>query len=127
MLHRRTAHTVQSPWNDSEDAASIDTEAPAEVASELSSEIGIEVAPHMGLAGDEHIRHADWYMAVFDANVSHPAGSALAFHPPGGGEATAEEGVEWATSYRAIELCRRLGLDRVKRVHDRDAGVVARP
>jgi hypothetical protein len=59
----------------------------------------------MGLAGDEHLQHADWYTAVFDANVPHPAGSSLAFHPPDGADdPTPEMVVRWATSYRAIEL-----------------------
>jgi hypothetical protein len=65
----------------------------------------------MGLAGDELLQHADWYMAVFDANVPHPAGSSLAFHPPeGADDPTPEMLVRWATSYRAIQS--RLGSHR---------------
>jgi len=59
----------------------------------------------MGLAGDEHLRHVDWYTAVFDANVPHPAGSNLAFYPPAGiDDPTSEMVVAWATAYRAIQL-----------------------
>jgi hypothetical protein len=59
----------------------------------------------MGLAGEEHLQHADWYAAVFDANVPHPAGSSLAFYPPeGADDPTPEMVVTWASSYRAIEL-----------------------
>jgi len=59
----------------------------------------------MGLAGAEHLGDADWYMAVFDGNVLHPAGSSLAFHPPRGTrDPTPERVVEWATSYRPIQL-----------------------
>ena len=93
---------------DADDVAAMLVRPPRHVLRKLAAtnEELLELARRfMGCAGDEHRRDADWYMAVFDANVPHPAGSNLAFYPPDDeSDPTPEMVVRWATSYRAIEL-----------------------
>lgn len=76
----------------------------------LSRDELVEVA-HLLMASSDRYdgEHAEWWMALFDANVPDPGGCTLAYHPPAGMDAAAwdpapEEVVDLALAYRPIEL-----------------------
>jgi hypothetical protein len=76
----------------------------------LSRDELVEVARRwMPTSAQYDERNEQWWLALFDSNVPHPAGHGLAYHPPDETPASAwdptpEEVVELALSYRPIQL-----------------------
>jgi hypothetical protein len=76
---------------------------------QLSRNELVEVARRfMATSESDDQANDEWWMALFDANVPHPAGSTLAFYPPsrdaGTWNPSPEEVVELALAYRPIAL-----------------------